>query len=846
MKTLLSYYSFEIRRAFRSFGRLILVTLLLAAICAGLATAALHDSRQEAPASRFHVAVAIPPNAGIHYGLALGVVTQMDSFQSMCTVSRVDSEEEAQAMLDAGTAQAAVIIPEGLIHGILHGTNIPARIIYPSDLSVESVLFRNMVDSLAHMLGTSQAGVYALYDIYAEHGADDDAQNAGNSALNSIYIDMVLDRSGIFTAQSLVFEQAAASWLPFVSGALTLLLLLTGICLCGYLAPKKTVVSQALSRVRVSSLIDCTASVIGAWCVQFCLFLIPAAAILLANPAAGLFPGMNGTLLLSLVVCVLFASSLQLFVCRVCKIREASIIVLFFLSLLLVFLGGGLLPMAFLPSFCRPLSRLNPASWMQSLLSAGLSGTVDTASMLLLFLWSLILTVLPGLTRQLCASGSRIQALQAWACEGLSAVLTRICSGILLLLKRLHTHLRSGMLHLWRLLPARFRPLTARASKGIQRNTDWHAAIPSAASHLFQTRQAGITGKEQPDPVLGRLRMWVVLLLKRTLRRPVYLALTGAVIAVGLASMTADSTSSIPVALWCEDPDSFTEEILGRLLTSSPDRLYRFYRTDSREELEEDILWGAAECGFVLPNELLPVLRKETEDPIKILTGSSTILDAMIREEVYASILDSYAPVVFTDYIGSAGHITVNEEVTNQALQYFDQWASSGSTFRVEYEDVPEGFYTNDAAFAVPLRGLSSLLLLTCVMAGMSQYRHDKKKQVLLIRHPWEGLYLPCIYSLLPAVLPAAAGLLCFYLNGIGRLIFLELAALAVYLLLLLLLVNLLNRLIKSTVIFDALIPILVVFCILYAPILTDLSAWLPGSDRISWLAPANWYLMFF
>ena len=52
------------------------------------------------------------------------------------------SEDEAKAMLDSGEVKAAVIIPEGMIHTIMSGTNdLPARIIYPGEPSIETVIF---------------------------------------------------------------------------------------------------------------------------------------------------------------------------------------------------------------------------------------------------------------------------------------------------------------------------------------------------------------------------------------------------------------------------------------------------------------------------------------------------------------------------------------------------------------------------------------------------------------------------------------------------------------------------------------------------------------------------------
>lgn len=798
MNIQLRYLLFEIRRAFCRFGRMILVTLLLAAVCAGLGTAAFYRSEPDSQTSPFTVAVSIPPDAGLHYSLALGMVTQMDSFQSMCTVIRTDSEEEARAMLDSGEAKAAVIIPEGMIHSILNGTNIPARIIYPAEPSLETVLFRNLVDSLSHMLGTSQAGVYALYDIYSDYGADEHTQNTANSALNSSYIDMVLNRAPLFSQESLSFDRETPSYLPFLSGGLALLLLLTGICLCEYLCPRSRTLSQALGRLRIGSLAGCIGPVAGAWTVQFCLYAVLSLPVILLRPIPGILTGSGLLFLPVLAVCCFFAAAFQFAVCRLCRIREAGMILLFFLSLVLVFLGGGLLPMAFLPDICRRLAAVNPAVSLQKALSAGLMGQADAGALTSLLVWGAVFTVLP------CAA----VPAASWL-SGHSGAFGRFLSDA----KR------------------RIRlPKTGRR----------HAPADAAKTHE-ETAAAGTL-------VRRRMRAWLLLLTKRTLRRPVYWLLTLAVIIAGLAALLSDSNASaIPVALYCENPDSFTAQILDELLTSDKSRLYRFYRADSKDSLTEDVLWGKAECGYLIPDSLLPILNQEEEGTILACTSSATVLDLMIREELYAAVFDSYAPFVLADYIREAGHIEIKEEeLAREVSRYFPQWMESGSTFRVEYEDVEADFFTNDAAFAIPLRGLLSLLLLAAVMAGMSQYRHDRNKQLILIRYPGEKWYLPCFYSLLPALLPAVSGILCLYLGGQGEGLAAELGAMILYLVLLMLFALLLHITIRSMIIFDAVIPLLVIFCILYAPVITDLSSYLPGSDILAWLAPASWYLRLF
>ena len=220
----------------------------------------------------------------------------------------------------------------------------------------------------------------------------------------------------------------------------------------------------------------------------------------------------------------------------------------------------------------------------------------------------------------------------------------------------------------------------------------------------------------------------------------------------------------------------------------------------------------------------------------------------MIREDVYAAILDTYAPIVLEQYILDRGEVEIPDAAAlhDSVLSSVTDWMNSGSTFHVEYEDVPDAFFSNETAFQLPLRGLLALLLFAAIMAGTAQYRQDAKKGTLLLRFSGESGYVPCLYALSAAVLPALAGFAGLYISSQGTVIWKELGCLIVYLLLLLLLSQLFCRLIKSQILFDLLIPIGIVFCLLYAPVITDLSPMLPGGSLLSWAAPVSWYLKWF
>lgn len=111
------YLAFTWKRCFGRLGKLLCGLALLGIICAAAiyGLSFVNQKNDTAAASHFNVVFVMPKNAGLHYSLALGMVSNMESLSSMVTIKQTTSEDEAKAMLDSGEVKAAVIIPEGMI-----------------------------------------------------------------------------------------------------------------------------------------------------------------------------------------------------------------------------------------------------------------------------------------------------------------------------------------------------------------------------------------------------------------------------------------------------------------------------------------------------------------------------------------------------------------------------------------------------------------------------------------------------------------------------------------------------------------------------------------------------------
>lgn len=346
---------------------------------------------------------------------------------------------------------------------------------------------------------------------------------------------------------------------------------------------------------------------------------------------------------------------------------------------------------------------------------------------------------------------------------------------------------------------------------------------------------------------LKLLRAWFSFLARYTRKKKSLWCMAAILLVIGIAAaQNADRHEIIRIGLYCANPDEMTEAVLTNL-ESLDDGLYRFYRSSSLDYMQEDINLRKAECGYEFPNDLESQMQAGEDGCISVYTSPSTVLTAVVNEAVYNAIFQEYAKTMLADFIASYDVVSVKTADELKALvdEHYEYEKENTPVFHVVYEDIPENFYDDQALFQIPVRGLAVLFIMLTALAGSSQYRHDAKKGRFLLRRPDEKWFVPFLYSYLPALFLSVFGLLALIIGSVAQVnvtLIAELALLIVFSALCSILCTLLGQIIKSSLAFDALIPVILLFCLLYSPVLIDLGDFIPGYKVLSWLAPTKWY----
>lgn len=134
-------------------------------------------------------------------GMLVKFIRGMDSMENASFT--IMEEKEAYEALEKGSIYAAVIVPEGMIEGILNGNNIPVKVVFSTAFSqMETEVFREMVNAEGRLLSTAQAGIYAADELCRELGEKEKIRES-EEYLNEAYLEYALNRTAVFKKQEI-------------------------------------------------------------------------------------------------------------------------------------------------------------------------------------------------------------------------------------------------------------------------------------------------------------------------------------------------------------------------------------------------------------------------------------------------------------------------------------------------------------------------------------------------------------------------------------------------------------------------------------------------------------------
>ena len=249
MRTFLVYLKLELKRALKSAPYFFAGTAVLAVLVGLIAFAAGRVLYSDRAVGNIRVGVVLPQQDPASEKL-ISMVSSLESVSSLCEFSYVD-EKEGREQMRQGKLYALMLLPEGLLRGIMDGTNTPVTIVFPENAGLEAAVFRELADAGTQILKTAQAAVYAADELCSRMGRETQIPSA-EADINSMYLKYALNRSVYFRTEevSAVGEVGTAAFYGISASVMVLLLL--GIPAAGFLKPYSEIMERKLFLIGLS------------------------------------------------------------------------------------------------------------------------------------------------------------------------------------------------------------------------------------------------------------------------------------------------------------------------------------------------------------------------------------------------------------------------------------------------------------------------------------------------------------------------------------------------------------------------------------------------------------------
>lgn len=323
--------------------------------------------------------------------------TVADAILGMRTVSEnVDitftSKNEAIGMLKNGKIIAAIHIPKDTANNIIDGTNTPITIIFPENSGFEAVIIKELADSITAMLSSAQAGIYSIYDFYADKEADDHIDDA-LLRMNLKYINIAATGNKMFDKTIVTASGSIPLMTYYICGALVLFILLFGINCFSSILGISDYTSKRLSLSGTPLILQGLSTYISTALGQLIaigiiatpsFFIMKMFKLKLEGPAIA-------ALILTIPIFILVSSAYVYLISSITDHVTGQIMITFFSTIIMCFISGCFIPTAMLPDILKLISKFMPAYYMISFSSSFLSGSFNIQSLVGCLIFSIIL-----------------------------------------------------------------------------------------------------------------------------------------------------------------------------------------------------------------------------------------------------------------------------------------------------------------------------------------------------------------------------------------------------------------------------------------------------------------------
>lgn len=653
--------------------------------------------------------------------LAVSYVEQLESVKSWCSLEKT-TVDKGMALLENGALTALLILPDDLVNEILTGSNAPVTVYLPEsvDASVtNSKVFEELANAGVGMLQTAQAEIYAAETLAGEAGV--------KNLLEEMYYDINRFNLSIALTRESLWENISLSvtgnhtYAVYYGSAFFAIYLLVAALFIGnfckrnhlqqFMAWRRLGIPFAWQLASQWSALLLLMALVGV--LPFCLLLYPPFAELLSVVFT---PQMAVAVFFVLALSAMYALMVYQYVGE----HQRAVLVLGLLALAQGYAAGCIIPSVLLPQGIAAVGAFVPAAYIKAAFTILFTGSTQNFSEVILGLavWSCVCFVFAWFGIALPErKGLGVKGKDKnvkWQQESIGGLHKRNVNNNNILknqemfqdtnrvdIKKINKEeiaeeIKEGEKKAQNLQNARYKSSNTQVVKNIQDD-----------GKTYKTTEASFW-----MPIF-----WI--LFKRLFYQKSLWVCLCLVVILSAAAVHMENSTETSIVAAVYDADGFMEETLTQY-----QGLVKFVLCSSEEEVKQMVLRDKAECGYILPAQILEQMaQRKADDSIIVYEDGDAVAARVVDEVLFQKLFHCASLQWFEGYIAekSGSENMENLEISSVV----EEQIAKDKTFAIQIERLGE----EQVPPAFPARLLVVSGVLLCALQGLAQAGVDWQKK---------------------------------------------------------------------------------------------------------------------
>ena len=653
--------------------------------------------------------------------LAVSYVEQLESVKSWCSLEKT-TVDKGMALLENGALTALLILPDDLVNEILTGSNAPVTVYLPEsvDASVtNSKVFEELANAGVGMLQTAQAEIYAAETLAGEAGV--------KNLLEEMYYDINRFNLSIALTRESLWENISLSvtgnhtYAVYYGSAFFAVYLLVAALFIGnfckrnhlqqFMAWRRLGIPFAWQLASQWSALLLLMALVGV--LPFCLLLYPPFAELLSVVFT---PQMAVAVFFVLALSAMYALMVYQYVGE----HQRAVLVLGLLALAQGYAAGCIIPSVLLPQGIAAVGAFVPAAYIKAAFTMLFTGSTQNFSEVILGLavWSCVCFVFAwfGMTlperKRLGVKGKDKNV--KWRQESVEGLHRRNVNNNNIL-KNQEMFQDTNRVDIKKINKEEIAEEIKEGEKKAQnlQNTLYKSSNTQVVKNI---QDDGKTYKTTEASFWMPI-FWI--LFKRLFYQKSLWVCLCLVVILSAAAVHMENSTETSIVAAVYDADGFMEKTLTQY-----QGLVKFVLCSSEEEVKQMVLRDKAECGYILPAQILEQMaQRKADDSIIVYEDGDAVAARVVDEVLFQKLFHCASLQWFEGYIAekSGSENMENLEISSVV----EEQIAKDKTFAIQIERLGEEQIP--PAFPARLLGVSGVLL--CALQGLAQAGVDWQKK---------------------------------------------------------------------------------------------------------------------